>query len=196
MSVQRTAFWLAAVTVVYNLAEGAFSVLFAHRDSSVALLGFGADSFIESLSGGVMLWRFWGEHGAEKREQLAARLVGISFIILAAYVGYESIETLTGESQPERSLPALVIAGLSLLVMPTLFLLKRRTARRLASKSLLADSKQTLACMMLSVALLAGAGLNYWLAWWKADAVAGLLIALYLVREGYEALTTREICNC
>ena len=196
MNVQRTAFWLAAFTVVYNLAEGGISVLFATRDGSVALLGFGADSFIESLSGAVMLWRFWGEAGAEQREQRAARLVGISFLILAAYVAYESIETLAGESTPERSLPALVIAGLSLVVMPTLFVLKRRTAKQLASKSLLADSKQTLACMMLSVALLIGAGLNYWLGWWRADAVAGLAIAAYLVREGYEALTSREVCHC
>jgi hypothetical protein len=114
------------------------SVAFAGRDGSTALLGFGADSFVESLSGMVMAWRFWKPEGAEEHEHRAARLVGITFLILAAYLTYEAVSTLAGSGSYERSLAALFIAALSLLVMPTLFLLKRRTAKRLGSRSLLA----------------------------------------------------------
>jgi len=193
---QRTALWLAIFTVAYNLLEGIASVGFSAYDRSTALLGFGADSFVESLSGAVMVWRFWKPEGAEEREHRASRLVGISFLILAVYVAYEAIRALLGASEAERSLAALVIATLSLLVMPTLFVLKRRTAMRIGSKSLLADAKQTLACMMLSVALLVGAGANYWLGISQADAIAGLVIAVYLVYEGGRALSSRELCQC
>lgn len=196
MPTQRAALWLSIFTVAYNLLEGVLSVWFAARDGSTALLGFGADSFVESLSGAVMIWRFWRPEGAEAREHRAARLVGVSFLILAAYVAYEAIGALAGTEETQRSLAALVIAALSLVIMPTLFMLKRRTAQRLGSRSLLADSKQTLACLMLSVALLVGAGLNYWLEIWQADAVAGLVIAAYLVREGWGALTTGETSAC
>jgi divalent metal cation (Fe/Co/Zn/Cd) transporter len=93
-------------------------------------------------------------------------------------------------------LAAVFIAALSLVVMPILFILKHRTAYRIGSRSLLADSKQTLACAMLSVALLVGAGMNYWLGIWQADPIAGLIIAVYLGREGWESLTSGEICVC
>jgi divalent metal cation (Fe/Co/Zn/Cd) transporter len=191
----RTALRLALFTVAYNVAEGVVSVAFAGRDGSTALLGFGADSFVESLSGTVMVWRFWKPEGAEQRERQAARLVGVTFLILAAFVTYEAVRTLIGSEEPERSLAALIIAGISLLVMPTLFLAKRRTAKRIGSRSLVADARQTLACMMLSVALLVGAGLN-WFGIWHADAIAALVIAAYLIKEGWEVMTTRELCEC
>jgi len=196
MDHRRSALWLSIFTVGYNLLEGAVSVLFAALDGSPALLGFGVDSFVESLSGAVMIWRFWRPEASNIREQRAARLVGISLVILAAYVAYEAARALIGNRAPDRSLAALVIALLSLAVMPTLFLLKQRIGRNLGSRSLIADSKQTLACMLLSVALLVGTGLNYRWGLWQADPVAALLIALYLVREGYEALTTSEVCSC
>jgi divalent metal cation (Fe/Co/Zn/Cd) transporter len=119
-----------------------------------------------------------------------------SFLVLAAYVLYESASTLSGAQAADRSLAALMIAAASLVVMPILYLLKRRTAQTIGSASLMADAKQTLACVMLSLALLAGAGLNYWLGWQKSDPIAGIVIALYLVREGYEALLSRELCHC
>jgi divalent metal cation (Fe/Co/Zn/Cd) transporter len=191
----RTALWLAVFTVAYNVCEGAVSVAFATQDRSAALLGFGADSFVESLSGMVMVWRFSKPEGAEEREHRAARLVGVTFLVLAGYVAYEAVSTLMGSESSQRSLAALVIAALSLLVMPTLFLLKRRIAKTIGSRSLLADARQTLACMMLSVVLLVGAGLN-WFGIWKADAIAALVIVAYLVKEGWESLTTRELCEC
>jgi len=195
-SLARSALFLSLFTVAYNVAEGIVSLLFAVRDDSAALLGFGADSFVESLSGAVMVWRFWHPHGTHEREQRAARLVGVSCLILAAYVAYEAVAALWMSERPQPSLPALVIAGLSLAVMPALFVLKRRTAHAIGSRSLLTDSRQTLACTMMSLALLVGAGLNYAFGWWQADPTAGLFIALYLLKEGREAILTREVCAC
>lgn len=194
-TINRAALWLALFTVAYNLMEGVVSIAFAAVDDSSALLGFGADSFVESLSGAVMVWRFWDREGAEKREQRAARLVGVSLVVLAAYVTYEAVSTLLAAEKPDRSLAALIIAAVSLVVMPVLFLLKRRIAHRIGSRSLLADARQTLACVMLSFVLLAGAGLN-WLGIWQADAYAAIAIALYLIKEGWEAMTTHELCEC
>jgi predicted Co/Zn/Cd cation transporter (cation efflux family) len=196
MTGNRTAFWLSVFTVAYNLVEGVVSVGFSVRDNSAGLLGFGADSFVESMSGAVMVWRFWQPAGAQHREERAARLVGLSFLALAVYVAYEATTVLVGSERPDRSIAALVIAVLSLVVMSMLFWCKRRAAMGLGSRSLLADSKQTLACMFLSVALLVGSGLNYWMGLWQADPIAGLLIALYLLREGYVAIATREVCAC
>jgi divalent metal cation (Fe/Co/Zn/Cd) transporter len=185
---------LSYVTVGYNLLEGVVSVAFAVRAGSPALLGFGVDSFVESLSGLIMIWRF--SHSAEDdlRERKAIRLVGISLIILAAYVAYDAATALRDDDPPERSVAGLVIAALSLVAMPTLYLLKRRVAKAIGSRSLEADAKQTLGCIMLSVALLVGTGLQYATGLWQADPIAGLIIAAYLAREGYEAIAKREMC--
>ncbi len=192
----RAALYLSLFTVAYNLAEGAASIYFASLRDSSALLGFGADSVVESFSGAVMAWRFWRPQGAPEREHRAARLVGLSLVVLAIYVVYESVASLWTSEQAEPSLAALIIATLSLIVMPTLYFWKRHIAQAIGSASLSADSKQTLACSMLSVALLMGAGLNYWAGWWQADPLAGLVIAAYLLWEGSHVLATREICEC
>jgi divalent metal cation (Fe/Co/Zn/Cd) transporter len=192
----RTALTLSLFTVGYNILEGLASVLFATLDDSTALLGFGADSFVESLSGAVMVWRFWWGQQTREREQCAAKLVGLSCLALAAYVAYEAVAALWWSEGPEPSLAAMVIASLSLVVMPGLFVLKHRTAHAVGSRSLLADSRQTLACTLMSVALLGGAGLNYAFGLWQADPLAALVIASYLVKEGREALLNRELCAC
>ena len=184
---------LSYATVGYNMLEGLVSVGFAFAAGSPALLGFGIDSFVESLSGMIMIWRFSGVDD-ELREQWAVRLVGISLIILAAYVVYDATAALYFGEAPTPNIAGLVIAAASLVVMPTLYMLKRKTARALHSRSLSADAQQTLACIMLSVALLIGTGLHYTIGWWQADPVAGLVIAAYLIREGYEALTEQELC--
>jgi divalent metal cation (Fe/Co/Zn/Cd) transporter len=185
---------LSYATVGYNLLEGLVSVGFAFAAGSPALLGFGVDSFVESLSGMIMIWRFSEMRDDERREQLAIRLVGISLIMLAAYVAYDATAALYYGDAPTPTIAGLVIAVLSLVVMPTLYVLKRKTARAMHSRSLSADAKQTLACIMLSVALLIGTGLHYTVGWWQADPLAGLLIAAYLIREGYEAFTEQELC--
>jgi divalent metal cation (Fe/Co/Zn/Cd) transporter len=189
----RQALLLSYFTVAYNILEEIMSVVFALLAGSAALLGFGVDSFVESLSGLVMVWRF---RAGEHREQTAIRLVGFALLMLAVYVAYESATQLYFGERPEASPVGIIIALVSLVVMPALFVLKRRTARAVNSRSLLADATQTLGCILLSVALLIGLGLNYLLGWWQADPIAGLVIAGFLAREGYRALKEHELCAC
>ncbi|HVT29050.1 MAG TPA: cation transporter [Lacipirellulaceae bacterium] len=195
----RTARTLAYVTVGYNVLEGLISIALAILAGSSALLGFGIDSFVESLSGGVMVWRFTHvDHltveQAERRERMAIRLVGVSLIILGGYVMYESVEVLYLGEHPTRNAAGPVIAIVSLIAMPILYVWKRRIALAIESRSLAADAKQTLACTMLSVALLMGTGLHYLFGLWQADPIAGSVIAAYVVREGYRAWREHEPC--
>lgn len=193
----QRALLLSYITVGYNIAEGLASILIGIPAGSIALVGFGLDSFIESLSGGIMVWRF-RKHGKleEKEEEAvekkATRLVAYTFFILSLYILYESIKKLYLQEIPEPSIPGIIIAVISLIIMPVLFSMKYRIGKRIQSKSLIADSKETLACMFLSVALLIGLGLNYMLDLWQADPVVGLLIVLFLLREGYETLREEE----
>jgi divalent metal cation (Fe/Co/Zn/Cd) transporter len=194
---ERRAWYLSLFTVVYNLAEGILAVLIGAGAGSAALVGFGADSFVESLSGGVMLWRFGRDHeDAERVERKAARLVGYTFFVLAAYVAYDAGRSLLLGERPDATWLGIALAVVSLLVMPALYLAKRRTADRLRSGSLRADSKQTLACTLLSAALLVGLGLNAAFGLWQADSVLGLAIAALLVREGRETLEEGRTCAC
>jgi len=190
---------LSYFTVAYNVLEGVVSILFANLAGSSALLGFGVDSFVESLSGLVMVWRFnvtgLTSEQIEQREQAAIRFVGIAAVVLAAYVVFESASQLWLAEKPDTSLVGIAIAFVSLLVMPVLFVMKRRAAKEVKSRSLLTDAAQTLGCILLSVALLIGLGLNFLVGWWQADPIAGLVIAVFLAREGYLALTERELCT-
>jgi cation diffusion facilitator family transporter len=168
---------------------------------SIALVGFGLDSFVESLSGGIMIWRF-RQHAdltpeeEERREKLAIKLVGYTFFVLAAYILYESLKKLIFQEAPAPSLLGIIIALVSLILMPLLFFLKHRTGADLDSASLRADAKQTLACAFLSLALLVGLGLNYLYGFWQADPLIGLLILAVLGREGYETLKEEKLCSC
>ena len=198
---QKRALWLAYLTVGYNILEGGISILAGWLAGSIALVGFGLDSVVESLSGGVMIWRFRPHAGLtgeeeERLEKKAIRLVGYTFFILAIYVLYESVKKLFFQEAPAPTLLGIVIALVSLIVMPGLFCIKYQTGKSLKSKSLMADSKQTLACALLSLALLVGLGLNYFYGIWQADPVIGLLIAAVLVREGYGALQAEKLCTC
>lgn len=191
---------LSIFTVGYNLIEGLVSIIVAALSGSTALLGFGFDSFVESLSGGVMIWRFKKREALtheelEKIEAKAIRLVGWSFLILGGYVIFEAIRKLYLRDMPDKTLVGIIIAIASLIVMPVLLVLKVRTAHALGSRSLLADSKQTLGCILLSVALLIGLGGNYLAGYWWMDPIAALLIAAFLLKEGYEALVKKELCD-
>jgi cation diffusion facilitator family transporter len=196
----KRALVLSWLTLVYNLGEGVVSIAFGIGAGSTALIGFGLDSFVESLSGGVMIWRFrqtkLTEAQEEAVEKKAARYVAYTLFALGAYVGFESARSLLSGDMPEKSLPGIVIALVSLVTMPLLFIAKHRTGRKLSSRSLLADSKQTLACIFLSIALLAGLGLNYSFGLWWADPAAGLLIAVFIFREGYRTLREEKLCEC
>jgi len=196
----RRALLLSYFTVVYNVLEGVLSILAGGLASSIALVGFGMDSFIESISGGIMIWRFrqtrLSEAEEKKVEARAVKLVGWSFFVLAAYVLFEAAKKLITREVPEPSLFGIIIAATSLVVMPVLFIAKQRTGRRLGSRSLLADSKQTLACTFMSFALLLGLLANRLLGFWQADPVVGLFIGAWLVREGIETLKEGRLCSC
>jgi len=201
LSLHKKALFLSYFTVGYNLLEGLVSVLAGVLAKSTALLGFGFDSFVESLSGGIMVWRFRKQERTSKEDVLrmekkAVRLVAVTFFILGAYVIFESAKKLYFREAAEPSLFGIIIAIVSLIVMPVLFWLKYKTGKSLESRSLVADSKQTLACMLLSVALLVGLGLNYAFHLWWADPAAGILIAVYLLREGYETWQEEKLCAC
>ena len=200
-SLQKKALLLSCFTVGYNVVECLLALLAGAWAGSIALGGFGRDSLVESLSGGVMIYRFARHESlsaaAEERlERRAGKIVGYTFFILAAYVLYESLEKLIFQEPPAPSLLGLGIALASIIVMPGLFALKYRTGKSLGSASLMADSKQTLACAMLSVALLIGLGLNYWFGIWQADPGIGLVIVALLIREGYQTLKAEKLCSC
>ncbi len=198
---QQKARRLAYFTVAYNLAECLLSLLAGALAGSIALVGFGLDSLLETLSGGVMIWRFFPHRGLSEAdearlERRAVTLIGCLFFILAAYILYESAAKLIFSEIPAPSLLGILIALASALVMPALYLAKFRIGESLGSASLRADSRQSLACGLLSVALLIGLGLNYLYGLWQADPVIGLLIVFFLVREGRRALKEGKLCTC
>jgi cation diffusion facilitator family transporter len=192
MELKKRALALSYFTVVYNIFEGFVSVIAGILAGSISLMGFGFDSFVESLSGMVMIWRFssgekLSKEEEEKIEQRAEKFVAVTFFILAAYVLYEAIEKLILREGPRVSVLGFVITILSVIIMPFLYLAKNKTGRELKSKSLIADSKETLACLYLSISVLVGLVCNTFLHWWWADPVVGLLIVYFLVKEGIEA---------
>jgi len=178
-------------TIGYNILEAAASIVFGSIANSIALIGFGLDSIVESLSGLVLVWRL-RQHGRiseaaeEKLEKRATRLVAITFFILGAYVLFQSVKNLVLADIPAPSLPGIVIALASMVVMPVLAWQKSKTGKQINSRALVADSKETLACAFLSVALLLGLGANYLIGFWQADPIVGLIIAIFLFREGRE----------
>ncbi len=196
----RRALLLSYFTVGYNVLEGVLSILAGGLASSIALLAFGMDSFVESISGGIMIWRFrqtrLSEAEEKKVEARAVKLIGWSFFVLAAYALFEAVRKLVTHEVPDPSLFGIIIAATSLVVMPALFIAKRRTGRKLGSRSLLADSKQTLACTFMSFALLLGLLANRLFGFWQADPLVGLFIGAWLVREGIEILKEGRLCSC
>ena len=196
---ERRALRLSYFTVAYNVVEGLASVAAGGVAGSAALVGFGLDSFVESLSGGIMVWRFRTRRphaDAERAEHRAVRLVGYTFFVLGAYVLLDAARKLWLGEHPEGSAVGIAITLVSLVVMPLLYVAKRRTARRIGSRSLAADSKQTLACMGMSAGVLLGLVLNRAFGLWQADPVVGIMIALLLFREGREALREGTLCCC
>jgi divalent metal cation (Fe/Co/Zn/Cd) transporter len=189
---------LEYLTIGWNVLECLIAVAAGLIAGSVALVGFGFDSAIESMSGGVLLWRLHAErrgHHVETLERRALRLVGVSFLVLAAYVAFDSAKTLWTREHPEHSAVGIVLGIISLIVMPLLARAKRRTAGYLNSAALEADSKQTSLCAYLSAILLGGLFLNAVLGWWWADPIAGLVMVPIIIKEGIEGLQGKE-CTC
>jgi divalent metal cation (Fe/Co/Zn/Cd) transporter len=184
---------LVATTITYNVGEAIVAITAGTRASSTALVGFGLDSVIEVSSAAAVAWQFAGPDPA-RRERVALRVIALSFFGLAGYIGVESTRTLVSGQQAEHSSVGLVLAALSLLVMPVLSAAQRRAGRQLGSRSAVADSKQTLLCTYLSAVLLVGLGLNSAFGWWWADPVAALVIAAASVHEGREAWRGDACC--
>lgn len=190
----RRAVRLEWFTVAWNVTEAVVAITAGIAAGSIALVGFGVDSGIEVLSATALLWRFrqagadasQEEHG--RAEQRALYLVSATFFLLAAYISFEAVTALTGREEPEHSTVGLILAIVSLVVMPTLALGKQRTARELGSRALQADAVETWVCAYLSLALLAGVGLNAALDWWWADAVGALAMLPVIVWQAWETL--------
>ncbi len=194
---RKRALFLSWFTVAYNIAEGLVSIVAGALAGSIALVGFGIDSAVESLSGGIMVWRFskhrqLSAEDEEKLERRAERFVAVTFFVFGAYVLYESVKKLVTGEAPHHSLVGIIVALVSLVSMPLLYRAKIRVGRELRSGSLLADAKETLACALLSVALLVGLSLNYFWGIWQADPAAGLFIVIWLFKEGWEIFTEEE----
>jgi len=185
---------LVAATISYNVIEAAVALTAGAQASSTALIGFGLDSVIEVSSAAAVAWQF-SQPDHEAREKAALRVIALSFFALAAYVSVESVRALFGYAEPRPSIVGIVLATVSLVVMPLLSYAQRRTGRELGSRSAVADSKQTLLCTYLSAVLLVGLLLNSLFGWSWADPLAGLVIAAVAVREGLEAWKGRNCCG-
>lgn len=192
---------LEYLTVGWNVVEGVIAVTAAIAAGSVALMGFGIDSFVESASGSVLIWRLLAERrrasaaAIEQVERRAQRIVAVSLFALAAYIiGDAAYSLVTGE-RPEPSPVGMILTAVSLGVMWWLAKAKLRAARVLGSRALESDAFQTTACWWLSLAALVGIGLNAALAWWWADPVAAVVISLLIIREGREAWRGEDCCE-
>jgi len=186
----KRALQLEYFSVIYNVAEAAASIVFGGLAGSIALVGFGMDSIVESLSGLILIWRLkkhrsGSEEEEEEIERKAARFVAVTFFLLGSYVLIESVGKLARKEVPDPSAPGIIIALLSMTIMPILARKKYDLGLLIKSRALIADSKETLACSLLSVALLVGLSANYIFGLWQADPIVGLLIVAFLYREGW-----------
>lgn len=192
--------WLAWFTIAWNAIEGVAGIAAGIAAGSIALVGFGVDSYVEVFAGSVILWRLarerQGQELSDAAERRAVRLIAITFLLLAAGVGAESVRRLRTGAEPDDSLFGIVLAFVSLIVMPLLAWAKRRVGEQLGSRAVTADATETILCVWLSAILLAGLGLNALVGWWWADALAGLGIVYVAGREGIEHWRTDELDDC
>ncbi len=186
-------------TIAWNAAEGLVAVVAGAIAGSISLLGFGIDSFIEVTSGSVLLWRMSVDAQVQRRElneRRALRIVGVCFLLLAAYIAYESVLDLWSRRAPEHSIPGIILACISLVVMPLLSRAKRKVGRALGSAAMHADAKQAEFCTYLSAILLAGLLLNALSGWWWADPAAALIMVPIIAKEGTEGLQGKACDDC
>jgi len=178
--------WIVGATITYNVIEAIIALSAGTVASSAALIGFGLDSIVEVLSAAAIAWQFASPE-PHRRERVALKVIALSFFGLAAFVTFDAVRSLLGLVQAEHSTVGIVLAAVSVVIMPAFSLYERRTGMELGSASAVADSKQTLICSYLSAAVLLGLVLNSTLGWAWADAVAALVIAVFAIREGIEA---------
>ena len=182
---ERTAIRLAWATIAWNVIEAVVAIAAGIAAGSIALVGFGLDSSVEVMSAAVIVWQFRGL--AATRERLALRLIAISFFALGSYVAVRAAIDLASRAEPDSSAVGIAVAALSLIVMPFLARMKRRTGEAMGSATVLADSNQTQLCAYLSAILLGGLILNATVGWWWADPVAAIAIAALAINEGRQA---------
>jgi len=191
---RRIGIRLVAATMAYNILEALVALYAGTAAASIALIGFGLDSVIECAAAGVLFWRLSVEdrggsaedvEGAERRVH---RFVGVTFFLLSAYVLVQAGSTLLRHNSPEESLPGIILAAASLVVMPLVAWGKLRAAREIGSPALRAEARETLACSYLSFTLLAGLAAHSLAGWWWADPIAALLMVPWLVKEGLEGI--------
>lgn len=185
---------LVAVTITYNVIEGIIAISAGTLAGSAALIGFGLDSMIEVSSAAIVAWQFTAPN-PETRERFALRVIAFSFFALAGFVAFESIRSLLGSGEVDHSTVGIVLASLSLVIMPFLSFAQRNAGRELRSATAVADSKQTLLCTYLSAVLLAGLLLNSLFGWGWADPIAGLAIAAVALKEGRDAWRGDACCS-
>ncbi len=187
-------------TIAWNILEGVVAVVAGGMAGSISLVGFGIDSFIEVTSGSAVLWRMIvdrDEKRRERNERLSLIIVGICFLMLSAYIGFEAISDLVTGREPERSVAGIMLACVSLIAMPLLSRAKKKVGKQLGSAAMHADARQTDFCVYLSAILLAGLVLNAAFGWWWADPTAALIMVPIIAKEGFDALagrTCRESC--
>ncbi len=191
---------LAWFTIAWNTIEGVAGIAAGIAAGSIALVGFGADSYAEVFAGAVIVWRLakerHGEELSQAAEHRAVRLIAITFLLIAAGVGAESVRKLLTGADPDQSLFGIGLAIVSLIVMPLLARAKRRVGEQLGSRAVSADATETTLCVWLSAILLTGLGLNTLFGWWWADPLAGLGIVYVAGREGIEHWRTKELGDC
>jgi len=188
---------LQYLTIAWNSAEFVIALVAGFLASSIALIGFGFDSAIEVTSSLAALWRLSHDRDEESREQAerrALKVIAVCFLLLACYILYESIHDLIERIPPQHSIIGIVLAVLSLIVMPWLAHLKRKVATSLESGALEAETRQTEICAYLSAILLLGLSLNAWLDWWWADPLAGIGMVPFIAWEGWEAIRGHTCC--
>lgn len=187
---------LAWIGIAWHVVEFGIAVAAGIAASSIALIGFGIDSLIESLAGFVVLWLFTGSRiGSPRAERRAQQLVAISFYVLAAYVAVEAARSVIGGHEPDPSWVGIGLAAFTAPTMPLLALAKRRLGHKLGSPATVQEASQTQLCAYLSIALLVGLGANALLGWWWADPLTAFVIAAVAVREGRESWRG-ESCDC
>lgn len=199
MAVVRRGRRLEYFTIAWNALEGLIAVIAGAFSGSISLVGFGIDSFIEVTSGSVLLWRMAVDADMlrrERNERGSLRVVGISFLLLAAYIAYESAADLWSKKAPEHSIAGIVLACISLVVMPLLSRAKRKVGTALGSAAMHADAKQTEFCTYLSGILLVGLLLNALFGLWWADPAAGLIMVPIIAKEGIEGLQGKACDDC
>ncbi len=187
---------LARLGIAWHAIEAAIAIAAGVAAGSIALVGFGADSVIESVAGFVLLWRFGGDrHSSDAAERRAYRLIGLSFYAIAAYVGVEALRQLVDGNHPETSWVGIGLAVFTLATMPPLAIAKGRVAEQLGSAATKAEGRQNMVCAYLSAALLVGLGANAIAGWWWADPITALVIAAVAVREGRESWRGEGCCG-